>query len=246
MGVRYTSRSHNTNSKVRLANLSTPSKHIDKHERPYRYKNGHGREVHGMYGGLKMLDCPHQGCMRSFSRQKNLYRHVSTDTDGTSPPPADDSGSGHAGARDDGERSTKRKRDSLERGNGNGVSRPGTESVQSQVTPNGHDRMLPPILPADSKTQPSSSGLGTDSLKLMGGRPPTPLLQGHGSGTHEERERLYDNQLIASDGFGARSQGWTGNSSASESRTGVFRSQEDDFRLTKTLLCKFTTSHDQL
>ncbi|ESZ93782.1 hypothetical protein SBOR_5838 [Sclerotinia borealis F-4128] len=80
------------------------SKHMDKHDRPYRcketgceklpgftYSGGllrHEREVHGKHGGpKKQLNCPHPNCKRhtgkGFSRQENLNEHlrrVHTDT----------------------------------------------------------------------------------------------------------------------------------------------------------------------
>ncbi|KAI9742282.1 MAG: hypothetical protein M1818_004182 [Claussenomyces sp. TS43310] len=73
------------------------SKHMDKHERPYRcpaegceklpgftYSGGllrHEREVHHKHGGpRKQLNCPHQNCKRhegkGFSRQENLNEHL--------------------------------------------------------------------------------------------------------------------------------------------------------------------------
>ncbi|KAI9643834.1 hypothetical protein NHQ30_007185 [Ciborinia camelliae] len=83
------------------------SKHMDKHDRPYRcketgceklpgftYSGGllrHEREVHGKHGGpKKQLNCPHPNCKRhtgkGFSRQENLNEHlrrVHTDTEMT-------------------------------------------------------------------------------------------------------------------------------------------------------------------
>jgi hypothetical protein len=87
---------------------STPyqfrSKHMDKHDRPYKcpadgceklpgftYSGGllrHEREVHNKHGGpRKQLNCPHPNCKRhtgkGFSRQENLNEHlrrVHTDT----------------------------------------------------------------------------------------------------------------------------------------------------------------------
>lgn len=74
-----------------------PSKHMDKHERPYKcllagceklqgftYSGGllrHEREVHKMHGGTKAsLYCPFQHCKRSsgngFTRKENLNEHV--------------------------------------------------------------------------------------------------------------------------------------------------------------------------
>src|SRR6187551_983752 len=79
------------------ADISTCSKHMDKHERPYRclaegceklpgftYSGGllrHEREVHGKHGGPKNpLHCPHLNCKRhsgkGFSRQENLNEHL--------------------------------------------------------------------------------------------------------------------------------------------------------------------------
>ncbi|TEA14993.1 Cell wall transcription factor ACE2 [Colletotrichum sidae] len=73
------------------------SKHMDKHERPYRcaaegceklpgftYSGGllrHEREVHGKHGGPKnTVNCPHPNCKRhtgkGFSRQENLNEHL--------------------------------------------------------------------------------------------------------------------------------------------------------------------------
>ncbi|KAF4120024.1 BRLZ protein [Geosmithia morbida] len=74
-----------------------PSKHMDKHERPYRclvegceslpgftYSGGllrHEREVHGKHGGpKKTVNCPHTNCKRhtgkGFSRLENLNEHL--------------------------------------------------------------------------------------------------------------------------------------------------------------------------
>lgn len=73
------------------------SKHMDKHDRPYRcphhscgklqgftYSGGllrHEREVHGKHGGPKaQLMCPHSGCKRNagkgFTRKENLNEHL--------------------------------------------------------------------------------------------------------------------------------------------------------------------------
>lgn len=73
------------------------SKHMDKHDRPYRclelgceklpgftYSGGllrHEREVHNKHGGpRKQLNCPHPTCKRNtgkgFSRQENLNEHL--------------------------------------------------------------------------------------------------------------------------------------------------------------------------
>ncbi|KAH8590241.1 hypothetical protein B0O99DRAFT_599110 [Bisporella sp. PMI_857] len=73
------------------------SKHMDKHDRPYKcqhegcgklpgftYSGGllrHEREVHGKHGGpRKQLNCPHINCKRhsgkGFSRQENLNEHL--------------------------------------------------------------------------------------------------------------------------------------------------------------------------
>ncbi|KAF2742066.1 hypothetical protein M011DRAFT_413379 [Sporormia fimetaria CBS 119925] len=72
------------------------SKHMDKHERPYKcsakgceklqgftYSGGlsrHEREVHGMHGGKKELFCPYQDCKRSsgtpFTRKENRDEHM--------------------------------------------------------------------------------------------------------------------------------------------------------------------------
>lgn len=113
---------------------------MDKHERPYRcehegceklsgftYSGGllrHEREVHGKHGGpKKTLNCPHQSCKRytgkGFSRQENLNEHLRrVHTEGATSPPADDGPHHHHQSDDDGERGVKRKRDSLERGEG--------------------------------------------------------------------------------------------------------------------------------
>ncbi len=84
--------------------LTLSSKHMDKHDRPYKclaegceklpgftYSGGllrHEREVHNKHGGpRKQLNCPHPNCKRhtgkGFSRQENLNEHlrrVHTDT----------------------------------------------------------------------------------------------------------------------------------------------------------------------
>lgn len=73
------------------------SKHMDKHDRPYKcpsegceklpgftYSGGllrHQREVHNLHGGpRKQLNCPHTNCKRfsgkGFSRQENLNEHL--------------------------------------------------------------------------------------------------------------------------------------------------------------------------
>jgi len=73
------------------------SKHMDKHDRPYKcpsegceklpgftYSGGllrHQREVHNLHGGpRKQLNCPHPNCKRfsgkGFSRQENLNEHL--------------------------------------------------------------------------------------------------------------------------------------------------------------------------
>ncbi|KAF2844280.1 hypothetical protein T440DRAFT_462299 [Plenodomus tracheiphilus IPT5] len=78
-------------------NRSKWSKHMDKHDRPYRcnfdgcdksqgftYGGGllrHEREVHNMHGGAKnLLHCPYRDCKRSsgagFSRKDNLMEHL--------------------------------------------------------------------------------------------------------------------------------------------------------------------------
>ena len=80
-----------------LTLLAICSKHMDKHERPYRcpaegcaklpgftYSGGllrHEREVHGKHGGPKTtVNCPHINCKRhtgkGFSRQENLNEHL--------------------------------------------------------------------------------------------------------------------------------------------------------------------------
>jgi hypothetical protein len=101
------------------------SKHMDKHERPYRcehdgceklpgftYSGGllrHEREVHGKHGGpKKTVNCPHVNCKRhtgkGFSRQENLNEHLRrVHTDGTSSgketSPTSDNDSERAGAK---------------------------------------------------------------------------------------------------------------------------------------------------
>lgn len=84
------------------------SKHMDKHDRPYKcpavgceklpgftYSGGllrHEREVHNKHGGpRKQLNCPHQNCKRhigkGFSRQENLNEHLRrVHTDSPAPP----------------------------------------------------------------------------------------------------------------------------------------------------------------
>lgn len=80
-----------------ISNHPLLSKHMDKHERPYRclvegcenlpgftYSGGllrHEREVHGKHGGPKnTVNCPHPNCKRhtgkGFSRQENLNEHL--------------------------------------------------------------------------------------------------------------------------------------------------------------------------
>ncbi|KAL7623331.1 hypothetical protein AAE478_007012 [Parahypoxylon ruwenzoriense] len=86
------------------------SKHMDKHDRPYKcptagcenlpgftYSGGllrHEREVHGKHGGPKNpLNCPHVNCKRhtgkGFSRLENLNEHLRrVHTPGNSAPPS--------------------------------------------------------------------------------------------------------------------------------------------------------------
>ncbi|KAI5857299.1 hypothetical protein GGS23DRAFT_385493 [Durotheca rogersii] len=86
------------------------SKHMDKHDRPYKcpaegcenlpgftYSGGllrHEREVHGKHGGPKNpLNCPHLNCKRhtgkGFSRLENLNEHLRrVHTPGNSGPPS--------------------------------------------------------------------------------------------------------------------------------------------------------------
>lgn len=81
-----------------FALVSNPfySKHMDKHDRPYKcldpecekmqgftYSGGllrHQREVHKMHSKGKKLMCPYPGCNRSsgkgFTRQENLKEHL--------------------------------------------------------------------------------------------------------------------------------------------------------------------------
>ncbi|KAI0597320.1 hypothetical protein F4775DRAFT_258379 [Biscogniauxia sp. FL1348] len=77
--------------------ITVYSKHMDKHDRPYKcpaggceklpgftYSGGllrHEREVHGKHGGPKNpLNCPHVNCKRhtgkGFSRLENLNEHL--------------------------------------------------------------------------------------------------------------------------------------------------------------------------
>ncbi|KAI9055517.1 hypothetical protein LZ554_000465 [Drepanopeziza brunnea f. sp. 'monogermtubi'] len=100
------------------------SKHMDKHDRPYKcpsegceklpgftYSGGllrHQREVHNLHGGpRKQLNCPHPTCKRfsgkGFSRQENLNEHlrrVHTDTSETiNAEETEDDGSERAGMK---------------------------------------------------------------------------------------------------------------------------------------------------
>ncbi|KAI1142583.1 hypothetical protein F5Y05DRAFT_371567 [Hypoxylon sp. FL0543] len=72
------------------------TKHMDKHDRPYKcqkrecekvagftYPGGlmrHEREVHHMHGGPQILFCPHANCIRNhgtgFTRMENLNEHL--------------------------------------------------------------------------------------------------------------------------------------------------------------------------
>ncbi|TKA65573.1 hypothetical protein B0A55_10653 [Friedmanniomyces simplex] len=85
------------------------SKHMDKHDRPYRcphsqcaklqgftYSGGllrHEREVHGKHGGPKaQLSCPYEDCKRhtgkGFTRKENLNEHIRrVHNDKSAPPP---------------------------------------------------------------------------------------------------------------------------------------------------------------
>ena len=88
--------SHQASSPLFIAH-SCISKHMDKHDRPYRcphpscaklqgftYSGGllrHEREVHGKHGGPKSaLMCPHEDCKRhsgkGFTRKENLNEHI--------------------------------------------------------------------------------------------------------------------------------------------------------------------------
>ncbi|KAK5018089.1 hypothetical protein LTR39_001181 [Cryomyces antarcticus] len=84
-------------SEVRVEAETRNSKHMDKHDRPYKcteqgceklqgftYSGGllrHEREVHKMHGGAKEpLMCPYLDCKRSsgqgFTRKENLNEHI--------------------------------------------------------------------------------------------------------------------------------------------------------------------------
>ncbi|KAG9234872.1 putative zinc finger protein GLI2 [Amylocarpus encephaloides] len=99
------------------------SKHMDKHDRPYKcpaegceklpgftYSGGllrHQREVHNLHGGpRKQLNCPHPNCKRhsgkGFSRQENLNEHlrrVHTPGDENAGDETEDDGSERAGMK---------------------------------------------------------------------------------------------------------------------------------------------------
>ena len=114
--------------------LTICSKHMDKHERPYRcpadgcenlpgftYSGGllrHEREVHGKHGGPKnTVNCPHPNCKRhtgkGFSRQENLNEHlrrVHTNMESTPTPPADQDNSPLRDYESDEKSGMKRKR----------------------------------------------------------------------------------------------------------------------------------------
>ncbi|KAL2757949.1 hypothetical protein ACRALDRAFT_1068413 [Sodiomyces alcalophilus JCM 7366] len=107
------------------------SKHMDKHERPYRcaaegceklpgftYSGGllrHEREVHGKHGGPKnTVNCPHPACKRhtgkGFSRQENLNEHLRrVHTREGSTPAGDDASSDGDSERAGGKRKRSRK-----------------------------------------------------------------------------------------------------------------------------------------
>lgn len=92
-----------------LMHVRNNSKHMDKHDRPYKctapgcekllgftYSGGllrHEREVHKMHGGTKApLYCPYTGCKRSagdgFTRRENLSEHIRRVHQRTSATPA--------------------------------------------------------------------------------------------------------------------------------------------------------------
>ena len=101
---------------------------MDTHTRPFACENckqhfttsgnlkRHERGAHGKHGGPETYKCPHQGCKAFSSRKEHLKAHLH-------------------GAH--GERATKQKRDSLERGDGEGlgllgeVKRPKRETEQT-------------------------------------------------------------------------------------------------------------------
>lgn len=91
---------------------------MNKHERPYNCKEcpgkrftssdnlkRHEREAHGKHGSSRTFVCPHKSCKRhkgrSFLRKEHLEQHLRIVH---------------------GERGTKPKQDSLERGDGEGLS----------------------------------------------------------------------------------------------------------------------------
>ncbi|EPQ66318.1 Bgt-1830 [Blumeria graminis f. sp. tritici] len=123
---RYVCRWPGCTEEVRTFNRKCEwSKHMDKHDRPYKcpsegcdklpgftYSGGllrHQREVHNLHGGpRKQLNCPHPNCKRfsgkGFSRQENLNEHlrrVHTDAGGDiqNGEETEDDGSERAGAK---------------------------------------------------------------------------------------------------------------------------------------------------
>lgn len=101
------------NNRMRGANFDD-SKHMDKHDRPYKcaaegceklpgftYSGGllrHEREVHGKHGGPKnSYFCPHPTCKRhtgkGFSRQENLNEHLRRVHTSVAPPAVSPNGS---------------------------------------------------------------------------------------------------------------------------------------------------------
>lgn len=110
------------------------SKHMDKHDRPYKcpsegceklpgftYSGGllrHEREVHNKHGGpRKQLNCPHENCKRhtgkGFSRQENLNEHLRRVHTGGTPPAQN----GEDTEEDGGEARAGMKRKRISRGN---------------------------------------------------------------------------------------------------------------------------------
>lgn len=119
------------------------SKHMDKHDRPYKctapgcekllgftYSGGllrHEREVHKMHGGTKApLYCPYTGCKRSagdgFTRRENLSEHIRRVHQRMSATPAGagvgSGGSGSGMMERGGRRSSSTTRLKLEEGRG--------------------------------------------------------------------------------------------------------------------------------
>jgi hypothetical protein len=156
--------------------IALSSKHMDKHERPYKckvpgceklqgftYSGGllrHEREVHKLHGGTKTLArCPYPNCKRSsgagFTRKENLQEHIRRvhrgSTDGSDPLSGADGKRDHDAMEDD----------SLLEGGEVGAS-PAEDDVQDNIDPSISGPKRRRIAPATNGTS-ASNGTATVS-----------------------------------------------------------------------------------